>query len=59
MGEYAGIAVLVQLESASECHIVSEELAWPRPILVDRYDENAVLLGPESRVVEFRKLSIR
>jgi hypothetical protein len=58
-GEYAAVAVLLQLESAPECHIGFEELAWPRSILVGKYDETAVLLGPESRAVEFRKLSIR
>jgi hypothetical protein len=59
MGEYTEIAVLLQLESGSECHIGFEELAWPRSILVGKHDETAILLGPESRVVGFRKLSIR
>jgi hypothetical protein len=59
IGEYAEVAVLLQLESTSGCHIGFEELAWPRSILAGKYGETAVLLGPQSCVVEFRKLSIR
>jgi hypothetical protein len=59
-GRCAEIGVVYQWESAAECDTGFAELAGPGWILVGEYAEGSVnvVAGRESRIVEFRQLSI-
>jgi len=55
LGKYAEIDILLQLGSAP----AFEKLVPPGSILLDKLVEIDTLLQPESRTVEFQKLSSR